>query len=412
MTKTIQNKSWKKQNKNSKRDKIKIEEQLKRNIRIYYAYRFFCRMEFVMPVFMLFLIDRGLNNFQIFFIQAVYTITELILTVPLGVFADRAGRKKTLILSTVLYAAGFVIYSFADNFTEILLVELVFALSSAAFSGTGEALLYDSLTEMKEQKKYKKVIGTAYAIESIVGGGSAVIGGIIAKYSLSLPFLITAIPVTISLVPLFLLKEPMRIKKCRKSYWSMMKQTAVFVSKKRHLRNILYYVAVTTLVGFTGFLLYQPLFTNKGLGVEYLGVVMLLFSASCALGSKLAHKVEFGLRRTRLMLVLATVKALLYFLVYLAGGVYLIIFVMLFSIITGISSTLVSDWMNKQARAKNRATLLSFSSMSGNLAYALFSPAVGLFVDAYNEQTAYLLLAVILIGYVLRGVIMLLVRDC
>jgi hypothetical protein len=68
--------------------------------------------------------------------------------------------------------------------------------------------------------------------------------------------------------------------------------------------------------------------------------------------------------------------------------------------------------MNKQARAKNRATLLSFSSMSGNLAYALFSPAVGLFVDAYNEQTAYLLLAVILIGYVLRGVIMLLVRDC
>lgn len=412
MRKTIQNKLWKKENKKNKTNEIKTEEQLKRNIRLYYAYRFFCRMEFVMPVFMLFLIDKGLNTFQIFLIQAVYTITELIVTVPLGIFADRAGRKKTLILSTVLFAAGFAAYNFVDTFTEILLVELVFAVSSAAFSGAGEAFLYDSLSEMEEQKKYKKVIGNTYAIESIVGGASAVIGGIIAKYSLSLPFLVTVIPVTISLIPLFLLKEPMLVKKCRKSYWTTTKQTAAFVSRKKQLRNILYYVAVTTLVGFTGFLLYQPLFTKRGLGVEYLGVVMLLLSASYALGSKIAHKVEFGLRKTRVMLAFAAVKAVLYFLVYLTGGVYSIIFAMLFSIITGIASTLVSEWMNRHARAKNRATLLSFSSMSGNLAYAVFSPAVGLFVDAYNEQTAYLLMAIVLAGYVLRGVVMLLVRDC
>ena len=129
---------------------------MKRNIRLYYGFRGLNTMNFIMPIFILFLIDKGLSGFEIMLTQAAYTMMELLLTVPSGAMADRVGRKKTLILSNLLYAIAFVAYGFSETFVQILLAEMVFAVASATFHGTGEAFLYDTLAQHKKEKKYKK----------------------------------------------------------------------------------------------------------------------------------------------------------------------------------------------------------------------------------------------------------------
>jgi MFS family permease len=358
-------------------------------------------MNFIMPIFMLFLIDKGLSSFQIFLTQAFYTITELGLNVPSGAFADKVGRKKTIVLSTVLYSGAFIAYGFADSFAMILFAELVFAISSAMFHGTGEAFLYDTLAEAGRKKQFNKVMGNAFAIQSVVMGLSAVGGGLLAKYDLALPFFVSAFPVALSMIPLFFLDEPRRTKETA-SYLKLMKDSTIFVVKHKRLRNVMYFISVTTLAGFIGWMLYQPLLTNMGMRVEYLGIVMMALSLSHALGNKLAGFFDKKFSNLNLMFLFTGFRALLFLLVYLASGFYLIVWAVLIDLIGGLASPLVADWINRYSKSGNRATVLSITMMSGNLAFTLFSPLFGLYIDAYSEHAVYLLLAIIMGAYALR----------
>ncbi|MFH1063930.1 MAG: MFS transporter [Candidatus Woesearchaeota archaeon] len=381
---------------------MKKQMKWKRNIRLYYTFRIFCTMNFVMPIFMLFLIDKGLSSFEIFVTQAVYTATELILTIPSGAFADKVGRKRTLILSTVLYALGFVSYGYSSTFVHILLAEIVFAVSSAAFHGTGEAFIYDTLAEAKQEKRYKRALGTAYALQSFVMGACSVAGGLMAKHSLALPYLVSALPISLSMVPLFFLEEPRRDKQESTAYLDMIKEAMVFTVQHKKLRNLMYFGAATTLTGFMAFLLYQPMLTGMGLPVEYLGVAIMTLSVAHGIGNKLAHRFEKKLGHLDLLAISAGFRALLYLLVFLARGPYLLVWAILIDLTAGITSPIFSEWMNRYSKSENRATVLSIMSMSGMLSFTVFSPLFGLFIDVYSEQLCYLLLAMIIGMYALR----------
>ncbi|NQU78964.1 MFS transporter [Candidatus Woesearchaeota archaeon] len=382
--------------------------KMRKNLRMYYGFRVLCAMNFIMPIFMLFLIDKGLSSFEIVVTQAAYTLTEMLLTVPSGAFADKVGRKKTLILSTIVYSVALGLYAFVDSFVQVLLVEMVFAIASAAFHGTGEAFLYDTLAEAKQEKKYKKVLGTAYALQSVVIGLAAVAGGLMAKHDLALPFLVSAFPVALSIVPLFLLDEPKRKNVEDASYFKLIRDATVYVAGHRRLRNIMYFVGVTTLVGFMGFMLYQPMLTEMGMPIEYLGVVMMVMSVAHGLGNKIAHRFEKRLGHLDLMFVFTGFRALLYLLVYLASGYYLVVWAVVLDLVSGLASPIVSEWVNRHSMPENRATVLSLSSMAGCLSFSLFSPLLGLYVDAYSSQACYLLLAIILGAYALRQIAVLL----
>ncbi|MBW2968289.1 MFS transporter [Candidatus Woesearchaeota archaeon] len=374
----------------------------RKNLRLYYAFRVLCSMNFVMPMFILFLMDKGLSTFEIMVTQAVYTLTELVLTVPSGAFADKVGRKKTLLISSALYASAYVIYAYSGTFTQILFAEVVFALSSAAFHGTGEAFLYDTLAAAKREKQYQRVLGTAYAIQAFVMGGAAVVGGYLAAHDLALPFQLSALPAALSLVPLMFLDEPARVKPSDLSYWSHMKQAAVFAGCHREIRNILYFVSVMSVAGFVGFMLYQPLLTGLGMRLEYLGFAMMALSVANGLGNKVAHRVAKAFGRFDLKLILVVPKALLYLLVWFASGYYLLVWAFLIDLVSGFTAPMVSDWLNRYSRSDNRATVNSLSVLSSSMSFGLLSPLFGLFVDAYSARAAYLLLAVMLGAYALR----------
>jgi MFS family permease len=373
---------------------------------MYYAFRVLGTTSFLAPIFMLFLIDRGLSSFQIFVAQAAYMMADLLLTVPAGAFADKFGRKKALMLSLAIYSVSSVVYGFADGFTDVLVVELMFALSSALFHGVSEAMLYDMLAEEKQERHYKRVLGTAYALQAVVIGLASVAGGWMAKYDLSLPFFASAVPVLLGMVPLAFLHEPKRKQRRNVAYFRLIKDALVFVAGHRKIRNVMYFVSVTSLAGFVGWMLYQPMLTKMGMKIEYLGVFMLVLSLARGLGNKLAYRFEQKLGHLDLMMLFAGFRALLYVLMYLADGYYLVLWAVLFDLVGGIGGPLVSEWVNRHTKSENRATVLSLSTMSGSLTVALFSPVVGMFVDAYSEQMGYLLLGMVLGAYAVRQLAM------
>jgi MFS family permease len=385
---------------------MKTNKKLRKRLWMYYAFRVLGNTSFLAPIFMLFLIDRGLSSTEIFVTQAAYMLADLLLTVPAGAFADKFGRKKALFVSAAIYSVGSVVYGLANGFVDVLFAELLFAVSSATFHGVSEALLYDMLAEEKQEKRYKNALGTAYALQAVVIGLAAVAGGWMAKYDLSLPFFASAVPSLLGLLPLAFLHEPKRKEQRKAPYVRLIKDAALFVAGHSKIRNVMYFVSVTSLAGFVGWMLYQPMLTKMGMKVEYLGVFMLVLSLSRGLGNKLAYRFEQRLGHLDLMMLFAGFRAVLYLLMYVASGYYLVVWAVLFDFVGGIGGPLVSEWVNRHTKSENRATVLSLSTMSGSLAIAALSPVVGMFVDAYSEQTGYLLLAIVLGGYAVRQLAM------
>jgi len=372
----------------------------KNNIKKYYAFRVLYTINLTVPIFMLFMLDIGLTGFQIFITQAIYAGIELLLTVPSGIFADKVGRKFTLIVSSLTYAAGYLLYGVAEGFWGIIIAEVVFAISSASFHGTGEAFLFDTLAEEGKEKKFKKVVGTAFAIQSTIIGISAIVGGWIASIDLALPFFISAVPAGLSVLPLLFLHEPKRVKAEKQEF----KKAIIEALSDKELRHLLYYMGISTLAGFAGFMLYQPLLTAAGIPVQGMGLFVFALGIATAIGNKLSHKVEKHIAGKNFLLLFTTMKAVLYLVMYLFGSWTLMVCAFMLDMVGGFASPIVVEMLSKKSRKETRATINSVGSMAATLSFTMLSPVVGKTVDLFSEQAGILLIALLFAGLGLKFV--------
>jgi len=83
--------------------------------------------------------------------------------VPSGAWADTVDRRRLLVLSAVVYAAGFATWLLLPTYAGFALGFVLWGLSGALMSGTVEALAYDELAARGAQAAYPRLIGWAHA---------------------------------------------------------------------------------------------------------------------------------------------------------------------------------------------------------------------------------------------------------
>lgn len=120
---------------------------------------------------------RGYSLAQIGLAETVFHITSLLLEIPSGVLADLFGRKKMLLVSSILRMIGNVVMIFSGNLFMVC-VSLAFYASSYNFaSGSGDALAYDSLKLAQREAYYEKYASNQLIIYRLCGGISTMCAG-------------------------------------------------------------------------------------------------------------------------------------------------------------------------------------------------------------------------------------------
>ena len=112
-----------------------------------------------MPYIIPFYTENDLDMQQIMLLQAAYSVSIVILEIPSGYFADVIGRRRTLIMGTIMGTIGFVVYGFSNGFLGFLITELVLGFGQSFISGADSAMLYDSLLDNKKEKEYIRYEG-------------------------------------------------------------------------------------------------------------------------------------------------------------------------------------------------------------------------------------------------------------
>jgi len=375
----------------------------KANIWRLYIYRVFGSLNFITPIFVIYLGDKGLGMTQIMILQAVFTLALMLFSIPCGALADRFGRKNVMIVSTILYSAGYFVYYLSNSFTELMIAELIFSLSVASWEGSKSAFLYDTLKALGEEKRYKSYLGNLFAINGVMNAISSIFGSLIVLWtgSLGAPFIASGIAVAVGLMALFGLKEPK--SKRKKSYHKDLMAAIRFTLEHKRIRSTILYTSMVGAGMFTMWILFQPYFELAGVPIVMFGALYFMMSLLQAVFAKAAHRLErlFGLK---LSIFLVGIVPLACVSVMALTRSWIGLLMPLLMIATeGFSDPVISDYMHRMLRSHHRATVLSLSLAAWSLASAVTAPIFGFVSDSLGIQAAFIgvviLLAVSLLVY-------------
>lgn len=137
----------------------------------------------VVPVLPLYTERFGASPLAIGALLAIYSAMGFIFAPLVGLLADRFGRRKILLLSTIGQATGFFIMGAAKTLLWLFIARTIDGIFGANVSAT-QAYVAD-VTPPEKRSRALGWLGAAFGLGFICG---PLLGGILSKVSLSLPF--------------------------------------------------------------------------------------------------------------------------------------------------------------------------------------------------------------------------------
>ncbi len=371
------------------------------HLNIYYLYiiKLSKWLMLIMPIVALFYNENGLDDFDIFLLQAIYSVSVAVMEIPSGYLADIVGRKKTLILGSILGTLGYLIYSVSHNFSGFMVAEVVLGLGGSFISGADSAMLFDSLVATQRQHRYLQFEGRITSLGNFAETAAAVCGGLIAALlSYRAVYISQAMIAALAVPAALLLLEPPRdfhiarpgvyhiLSVCKNATLTNIKlSSAIFLSSVTGIATLcmawtaqIYFVAN----GFTEVTI-TPLWVTLNLTVA-------IVAASASGAMKILGK------RISLLLIILYIPSGYIFLGCLPL-IPAIISLFLFYAVRGYATPVLKDLINQNCDSSTRATVLSIRSLIIRLGFALLGPSIGLLSDRFALSSALIFAGTLLL---------------
>jgi MFS family permease len=344
----------------------------------------------IMPIVALYYTENGLNAYDIYLLQAIYSLSVAVLEIPSGYMADIIGRKKSLVMGSILGTLGFVIYSSSSSFTGFLFAEITLGLGGSFISGSDSALLYDSLVSMKKQHRYLRLEGRITSLGNFAETIAAICGGLLAAaISYRFVYISQACIAAIAIPASLLLIEPHRekitstpgirhiLRVCRES---------LFINLKLSSTLLLSAVigTATLCMAWTA----QVYFVQMGLTEKLITPLWVALNLTVALVAAFSSTVveKMGKRQAILSIVLCIPSAYIFLgMVQLVPAVMVLL---LFYAIRGYATPLLKDLVNSHCLSETRATVLSIRNMIIRFGFTLLGPFMGSLSAGYSLSLA------------------------
>lgn len=374
---------------------------IKKQLRKLYLYELISGFQIVDAVWVVFLLQRGFSIAQVGIAEGVFHVVSMCCEIPSGMVADLIGRKRTLVLSGLVSAAGSLCMILTNAFPMILVAMGLNALSYNLVSGSREALTYDSLLEAGAQEEYLRVSAIQEKLYLFVFAAANLFSVVTVSLGYEKGYLISMVQGICCSIVAFRIWEPGRenTKQHEKNRnWTRILRKHVIESGKFFVthgfaaRRML--ISGVAAAGYyIVFMLLQQHLVEQGLQAKWIGIPLLLISFGGMAGASLGEK---------------TGKVKIKFLL-LAGGVLegvLIVFsgmpalpgcVLAAAFAHGISEMLairIGDENQKVFSSEVRVTMVSVESMVYSVVMVVLSPVVGWLSEKFSISWAFGILGI------------------
>ncbi len=375
-----------------------MRQSYKNNIIQLYLIKLSKWLMLIMPVVALFYTDNGLDDFDIYLLQAIYSLSVAVLEIPSGYMADVIGRKTSLVLGSILGTFGFVLYSFSHSFGGFLVAEIVLGVGGSFISGSDSALLYDSLAAMGKQNRYLQYEGRITSFGNFAETAAAILGGAIAVFlSYRAVYVSQACIAAIAIPASCMLLEPPRKRLDKRPGLHQVLQICEYaLFRDKRLRATLLLSSIigtaTLCMAWTS----QVYFVRNGLSEIAITPLWVLLNLTAATVAAYAATIVGKLGERQALLVIAVGIPLGYVLLGALPLVPAIVALVFFYGLRGYATPFLKDLTNRYCGSDTRATVLSIRSMIIRTSFSLLGPAIGLLSDKISLDQALILVGSVL----------------
>lgn len=362
---------------------------MERNIRLFYLFNFLTDFRPYSPIAILYFAEVTGSYALGMSVMSVVFVSQALFEIPTGVLSDHIGRRWTIVLGALSSSIGLVLYAVGGNLWFLMCGALFGGLSRSFYSGTTQALLFETLKETGRDDRFHEFLGKTDSMFQWALGLSAALGGLASLVSLEFVFWISVIPQFLGLLVSWFFTEPSHIVRPHEPYMNTIKAAAREFKNSLKLRQISYtqilsYGLLETIFEF------QAAFFKTLIPVWAIGLVRTLNNffagASYWFSSKIIDRL--GYART---LIGGTIFETFVYLVALVFPTPASPFVAATSsLIFGVGMTATNDLLNHEFTDKQRATMGSMVSFASSLCFAISGVVVGYIADVAGPISAML----------------------
>ncbi len=326
-------------------------------------------------------------------VNVVYMISSALLDYPTGGLADRYGRGRITAIACAFFGFGLLSYSMSRTLHEFLFSEFLAAIGTALYSGAFTAWLVDALKEENRSEDLSVILGTSGSLSWLIGVIGAFIGGLIAGYSLRIPFVIGAFSSFASALIAFYWtrgKGESPAVESKRTYFSLLKGGASTLFKNKPLLwlTIGSFLTAASVPSFT--LTWAPYMEILGAKEWLLGLASSVFMATAGLANYLGGRIAKQLGYKKTTITSLTLFASTFALLQLVDNPYLFILAGLpFEIGFGFLRPTVGAWINIYIPSEERATVISLRRTLILPFSAAGMAAMGILSDLESPRLAY-----------------------
>ena len=400
-------------------DGVSARSPFARNIPIYYSFQFVRGFHFWLPVWFLFLQSQhGLSYVQIGFMEVLFGIATILAEVPTGAIADRFGRRVALGIGALGFAAATVLFA-TLNFPSLILGHLLMSITRTLMSGSDDALLYDSLRQLKRTDEYERHAGRASAVATASLLAATILAGpLVSVLDFRTVIIISAAGMGLAGLLALTLREPPR----RESDFSdtgaqsasHVSGAAILSEIRTGLRIALRTRPVLWAILFAGILLatldlpeffIQPVVRSHGVDPAITLIEGLTYSAfmlpsfvGLMLGAIVAAPLAARLGERRALPTVLVVGVLAFLPLLVVDHLAIVASFALLAACTAVVQPLAGGYINRRIPSDQRATVLSVFSLVTAVMITIAIGSASVLVDAVDFQAGFALAFALLLS--------------
>lgn len=337
---------------------------------------------------------RGFSMLEIGMLESIFHIVSSWFEIPSGVVADVFGRKKTMVLASLVSFVSGLFMILSNNFWSVAFAIGFSALSYNLESGTREALAYDSLKFAGQEEKYNKFASTEMMLYRITSSTATLCAGFALwlgyrkAYAFDIVFSLMAIGIACSLNEVSVSNDentdnkennnPNENKDTKIGYRlkNVITESWRFMITNKKARSIMVINAIIGAVSTLVLFFLQAKLPLAGLNDALLGPALFVMGLGAAFGAKAAG--FFPKLKYKKYIIISSIGVIFAFAMVFTELPYVMI-------LGGFAGSFFDDFievrtdiiLNEMIPSEQRATLISVNSFMFSIVMIVMSTLMG-----------------------------------
>ncbi len=362
------------------------------NIWKFYVHTFLLNLQLWYPIWIIYLQEeRGLSLGQVTVMEVPFLLSIVVLQIPAAAVADRWGRRTSLALGALLYAAGVTLFGLADTYQLLLFSYLIWGIAIALMTGADSAFLYDSLKALGREDEYQRIYGGAWAVLSAASLAGTLIGApVAAATSLPFPIVLSGGIAALGCLAALTFTEPRPSHdEARLPYGEVMRESVRLALHQPTVRYAILFFGVLTIGGIAPVFFFQPFLTRHDIDLSQVGFWQTPTRVVGVLGALVAYRVVSGLGEKGTFLLLPLTMVGSYALLAGWDSIYAQVAFPVMNLAAVMSKPVITDYLNRRVPTSQRATVISLTNLAYCLILIPLAPIVGLIADKLSLAAAF-----------------------